>query len=291
MGLSYMYKLPYNHRIHELQPLNTYPDPKSEEWKFDLSEVIFGSIHGENPLKGRVFFSHAFAIGEPQTADTVDTILGSPKASYFPFYLKQKGDKCQVKEYKTYDDEDAELRGFKRYPQKGMTISNTTDLKPEAYNPNVRTQFIPLQKGTTFKGTIRFHNLKPAEIGALLSALTFHGQEDQNKDQYYHSLGMAKPLGYGTVHIKNVQLKGLRYRDAEFYTNEFEIMMDMEIEKLCLQNSQPPISWRDTVSWTELLRTSAIAKHPERLKYPALNDFRQYKKDNKYLPPHSEFDR
>ena len=286
MGLAYMYKLPYNSRIHGLYPLNTYPDPKSEEWKFDLAEVIFGSINGTDPLKGRVFFSHAFAIGNPQTADKVDTILGSPKASYYPFYLQQEGEKCKVEEYKTYDDADAELRGFKRYPQKGMTISNTTDLKPEEYNPNVRTQFIPLQKGTTFKGKIRFHNLKPAEIGALLSALTFHNKADQ----YFHSLGMAKPLGYGAVRIKNVQLKGLRYSDIVYYTNEFEIIMDTNLELIYKANTNQSVVWRDTVQYTEFLRTAAIANHPERLRYPVLKDFQQYKRDKKYLPPHSEFD-
>lgn len=286
MGLSYMYKLPYNYRIHGLSPLNTYPDPKSEEWKFDFAEVIFGSINGTDPLKGRVFFSHAFAIGNPQTADKVDTILGSPKASYYPYYLQQEGEKCKVEEYKTYDDDDAELRGFKRYPQKGMTISNTTDLKPEEYNPKVRTQFIPLQKGTTFKGKIRFHNLKPAEIGALLSALTFHNKADQ----YYHSLGMAKPLGYGAVRIKNVQLKGLRYNDTVYYTNEFEVIMDENLQQIHKANSCPILSWRDTIQVNEFLRTARIANHPERLRYPVLKDFQQYKKDKKYLPPHSEFD-
>ena len=35
----------------------------------------------------------------------------------------------------------------------------------------------PLKENSSFKGAIRFHNLKQEELGALLSALTFHGKE------------------------------------------------------------------------------------------------------------------
>ena len=57
-------------------------------------------------------------------------------------------------------------------------------------SPNVKTVIKPLGSDSEFTCKIRFHNLRKTELGALLSAITFHG----NHDKFYHLIGMAKPL-------------------------------------------------------------------------------------------------
>jgi CRISPR-associated protein (TIGR03986 family) len=51
-----------------------------------------------------------------------------------------------------------------------------------------------LPQGTRFKATIRFENLTPVELGALLFALKL-------PDSCCHKIGMGKPLGLGSVKI------------------------------------------------------------------------------------------
>jgi len=63
-------------------------------------------------------------------------------------------------------------------------------------NDKLDTTIRPIDKGAVFKGCIRFHNLKPEELGALLSAITFHNTPD-----CYHQIGKAKPYGYGKITI------------------------------------------------------------------------------------------
>ncbi len=69
---------------------------------------------------------------------------------------------------------------------------------------------------------MRFHNLRKIEIGALLSALTFHN----HTNTYFHSLGGAKPFGYGKVQIEvSKESHGLKHELKE-YLSEFENYMD-----------------------------------------------------------------
>ncbi|EPR69804.1 TIGR03986 family type III CRISPR-associated RAMP protein [Cyclobacterium qasimii] len=83
-GLSYMYRLPFKHRISQMEPLISY---KSDQ---DLANTIFGFTKKEVSLKGRVMFGHALADNSSvREMGVVDVILGGPKASYFPFYLTQ----------------------------------------------------------------------------------------------------------------------------------------------------------------------------------------------------------
>lgn len=48
--------------------------------------------------------------------------------------------------------------------------------------------------GTVFTGVLRFHNLRPIELGALLASISF-----DNHPNCRHNIGMGKPMGYGKV--------------------------------------------------------------------------------------------
>lgn len=201
MGLSLLYKFAYQNSVVELI------EKRQGQPGISLAEAIFGYTEkkendGKNEektdaLKGRVHIGHAMAReGTVELDEVKKEVLASPKASYYPIYVRQSMNGNRVNQYLTYNDNSASIAGRKRYPvRSGGVIKNQPNSK--VVNPDkVTTQFQPIKKGT-FTFSIQYHNLKEVELGALISALTFHGHEDA-----FHSLGMAKPLGYGRIKLK-----------------------------------------------------------------------------------------
>ena len=190
-GLAYLYKLPYRNGIHDLLKYNEFDFNKP-----DLADVIFGktSLRNEDySLKGRVYISHAFSENF-KTTDVRREIFGSPKPSYFPYYLRQNVSQMPNIDYST---ENASLNGFKRYPvHLNDSIKTGQYLEKQMRNEKVFSKFIPLASKTFFTFKIRFHNLKQIELGALISAITLH-----NNSNLCHNLGGAKPFGYGKIKI------------------------------------------------------------------------------------------
>lgn len=208
-GLSYLYKLSYSHSIKDGIPKTHF-----ESDDLDLSQTIFGYISKNNneALKGRVQFSHFKAVSNVIPLEPRKEILGTPRASYYPIYVKQQDGKL----YSTFMDDDFEIAGRKRYP---IHNSNQTMKTTDTGNEKVGTTFTPLKDGVIFKGKLRFHNLKKCEIGAILSALTFH-----NTPKTFHNIGMAKSLGYGKVELK---IDGIE--DISSYLKEFELVIGEQI--------------------------------------------------------------
>jgi len=264
-GLAFMYKLPYKKSIKETAPYKSYSFEK-----LDLAETIFGTVDGsDGPLKGRVFFTNAFA--DMQTAIRSDKeyrrILSNPKASYFPFYLQQSN---PVQRYNTYMDSNAKLRGFKRYPPQSSFDRRTTTSE-NIENGKVFSSIRPLEAGVIFKGKIRFHNLRPVEIGALLSALTLHGSKRSS-----HALGGAKPYGFGKVKINATLNKAEMAMSQEEYLAIFESEMGGE-------------SWLASEAMSELAAVTQASD--ESLEYPkGPKLFSDYKQEDpkKHLLPYSE---
>jgi len=258
-GLSYLYKLPYNHSIK---------DGIKQHFKnqADLVESIFGFVgekyygFSDEALKSRVQFSHFFA-RNARELDRRSEVLGTPRASYYPIYIKQDG-----RVYVTFMD-DFIIAGRKRYP---IHKSNEPTTTPDTGNDSVRTTFIPLDKDVEFIGKLRFFNLKKAELGALLSALTFH-----NTKGCYHNIGMGKPLGYGKIKID------VKCDKLEEYLKEFELQMEAQIP-----------NWAKTEQLKELftMATEQDNTGSSRLEYMDLKDFAKEKNDINYLKSYSELD-
>lgn len=222
-GLSYLYKLPYSKRIKDCLP----GDQNSRG--LDLADCIFGTI-GDSLLKGRVQFGHAFLSEKDNNKVVLKPLMGSPKASYFPMYLQQKGNNgvAENKAYNTYASYSAFLKGWKRYPIH-KSVSPFTEIT-EGQKKNI-SPFIPVLPPATFTSKIRFHNLKPVELGALIYAITF------NDSDAFHSLGFCKPYGYGLVKLD--------IKNSEHYTkdiNEFVNLMNQFIT-----------DWENTPQLHELL--------------------------------------
>lgn len=182
-GLAFLYKLPY-----DKSPYDTLPKQHQEESK-DLTDCIFGYVNGKDALKGRVQFTSAMS-DDARQIEEVRLSLGSPKASYYPIYVRQNNARNgSVSSYSTYND--STIAGWKRYQiRNGVWNQNTGSDK-------IDTLLLPLGEGATFTGKVNFFNLKEIELGALLSALTFHNTED-----CYHQIGQGKSFGYGKVKIE-----------------------------------------------------------------------------------------
>jgi len=219
-GLSYLYKIPYKYSIKDaIESVSKYHFDK----RADLSQTIFGYVdkNTNTSLKGRVSFSHFKADGKAKNFKTIRTVLGSPRASYYPIYMKQD------EPYKTLMEKDTQIAGRKKYPLQQNTPN------PKQYGDSEKSAITFNALGTydeksekfnefTFNGKVRFHNLKKSELGALISALTFHG----NSDIFFHNIGMAKSYGFGKIQVK-LHMEENKLQES---LQEYEYLMSKEID-------------------------------------------------------------
>lgn len=181
--------------------------------------------------KGRLLFG--FGRLDPETpavvSDELRTLMTGPRASYAPFYLsgpiKDWTDEGEV----ASSSDKARLAGRKRYPprypqppgrdkgwqdlrerldtQKIIEVRKDGSVKRASDRDETVSalRFLRPVHGDTlrFRQTIRLHNLNPAEVGALLFAIT-HGA-DQGK-RYRHMIGRGKPFGAGQAVIKSLSI-------------------------------------------------------------------------------------
>ena len=222
-GLAYLYKLPYSRT-----PYTSLP-PEHRKKKRDLAECIFGYTSPDSgSLRGRVHFGSAFSDNAVSCTVPVPLALSSPKASYYPIYISQKGRDGIAKKYNTYND--GSLSGWKRYHVRQNPMTGTETYarnKDGTPNSNLNTTICPVNKGAVFTSDITFHNLKPEELGALLSALTFH-----NTKGCFHQLGQGKPYGYGRSTYKVALDMNLAARAGDFLASFEKKMNDFTMESL-----------------------------------------------------------
>lgn len=180
LGFSYLYRQPYTRTIHDAIP-QRFPNEG-----IDMAQALFG-YSAKQSLKGRVQFGNAKVEGRPIESRTF--VLGSPKPTFYPFYLEQPFLK---NEYVTYDDKRATISGYKRYLLR--EVASQANVKQSSSS----TTFCPMGKGSHFTTKIYFHNLHDYELGALMAAITFDGRNEK----CCHSLGYAKPYGYGRIRVE-----------------------------------------------------------------------------------------
>lgn len=220
MGMGRMFRYPYK---YDVSSLIEKEQPECQSGKRDLCETIFGWIGNENSAKGRVQICNALmtnTISENELEEIVG-VLGTPKASFYPLYLKQS-----APGYQTYESDDACIAGRKRY--RIHDGDSVTDLPGGNGNGNVTSTLKFLPKNCTFKMRINVHNLRKVEIGALLSAITFHETSD-----VFHNIGSAKGFGYGKLKCValNLHLQGSNFGKEDYlnYLKAFEMEMNAEL--------------------------------------------------------------
>jgi CRISPR-associated protein (TIGR03986 family) len=269
-GLAYLYKLPYEKSPYDL----LVKDHKDNE-KPDLAECIFGYTNNadKKSLRGRVQFSNAFSTNAQESGGKVRLVLSSPKASYYPLYISQDGARGITAEYATYNN--GRLAGWKRYP-----IRENTWLPSSLENPKMDTYIYPLQAGTEFSAKIRFHNLKEIELGALLSALTFH-----HTPNCYHQIGQGKPYGFGKVSIE-AHLSGAQEGEEQQYMAKYEkTLLDSDSNWLV----SPQIKQLFTMAHEQITPgEEPLFKYMEMSNKKEGNDFVKAKDKKEYLQKYTE---
>lgn len=284
-GLSQLYKLPYKFKISDFIP----KEHKNKD-ELDFAQCLFGFINNsdkntdEAGLKGRIQFGHAFISknnsGTKESAD-INKILSSPKATFFPFYLIQQYNNS--KGLLTYNDQNSKLAGFKRYPV--HLNANIESIAESIENKKLLSRMRPLPEGTVFEGTVSFHNLKPVELGALLSALTFNDEE-----KCFHTLGGGKPFGFGKSKIYIETLNIVNYDELKFESADYKKYI-LEFNNYIKDKIGKPL--QETLQYKELV---AMAKEygdndiniDKFLNYMRLEDFANIRKNKCYLKSYSE---
>jgi CRISPR-associated protein (TIGR03986 family) len=266
LGLTSLYKITYNNSIGDLIKKHQLTSG------FDLADAIFGYTENDSALKGRVHIEHAFVKTAVRQLSKVNEVLASPKASYYPNYIENSPNKQGIVNgnYSTLMNDNAVIRGWKKYPvHKANPIVNSV-----IYSDKISTSFCPLPAGTEFQFKIRYHNLRKEELGALLSAITFH-----NTDGLFHSLGSGKPLGYGKVKLIVAGCSNL-----VDYLKSFELYMNYELNKV-------KEVWLQTPQIKELIAMASPADDSQ-LKYMQLSSgnptFTSAKRDKQALLKYSK---
>ncbi len=209
-GRAGMFRFPYDRSPRSLARKQI----EREEGPYDLTELLFGRVtHGNADgvaIRGRLRFEDAAAVGNAPAdgwllSAMVPAVLSAPKVTTFQHYLTQDGTVHSDGLTAYFDDDKTTLRGHKLYWHRGGA-----NLLAEAKHPEHATKLVdltgtkvddtqctvirPVKAGVRFRGRVRFDNLTDIELGALLMAL-------QLPEGGAHKIGMAKPLGLGSVRV------------------------------------------------------------------------------------------
>ena len=293
MGLAMMYRLAYKKTIHEAIANSSPRHLEDPGQGYDLADLLFGatSDNSEDALRARVSCETALLTNkgaQPQAQPI--TILNGPKPSYYPNYIVQHGDSRVGDNYATLMDEKVKVRGFKRYPAR--PDSNVATPPPNA-KPNVQVQLHTLPAGVEFQGRLVFHNLKPAELGALLWVITLGGNSSLR-----HGLGMGKSFGFGQVYFSiDTQASQVIPNDPDrppFALDEVqqETLRNQFVEHM--EKAHPP--WSNSPQIANLLAMAdptaadALPKgmRLEHMRLDGNNEFVQAKKDKLVLQDYAK---
>lgn len=259
-GLSFLYRQPYQKRIHDCLK------EEYSEGGIDMAQAVFGYTAKNSSLKGRVQFSNSFLSGSIKEEREETFILGSPKPTFYPFYLTQsEGTKLS-----TYFSDNPIISGWKR------PLVHQTVQKGQKMNKRSESSFIPIAAGAEFELNIKVHNLRDFEIGALLSAITFH-----NRKECCHSLGYAKAFGYGKIKVEDIMLQitpnDPSIKMADVQIDEFISIFEQKLLNHCEITKE---EWMKSIRPLFVL---AAGNYKKAICYPDLNskEFESIKKQKK----------
>lgn len=270
--------------IHDLIGYSDKTTARNREER-DLAEMIFGTVNKKPALRGRVAMGTLIEVTGNSPGERKNTVLSSPKPTYYPNYLEQpvdakSGKLNQGRQYNTYMDR-TRIRGWKRYP---VRSDGYQPQPPPPPSKKTKVSFCPLPSGTKFRGKVHIHNLLPCELGALLWVLTWGGRKALR-----HSLGMAKPYGYGSVSVSIVENTLALKNVADGSTVDCDYCREQYVKEMNAFTEPSGRQWLDTPQMKQLLAMADPKSSPRmKLRYPSLNEFKRYKQKNMVLLPYAE---
>lgn len=229
IGLSYMFKMPFGASTSDLLG-NSSEDhlaPPEKDRKTDLPSTILGEAafmdDGGNVSgrKGRLTILPAIATSKatkPQDQPVTRT-LTSPKPGFYSAYVRQGAQSNNAvpgtepmavfspkRRGSPTETSAPELAGVKLWPAAAQPDirRQPIDRDLKAGGDHTLTHLHPLPKETSFATTLRFHNLRPVELGAVLWALRLGMGDDED---VVRRLGMGKAYGLGEVTMKVGKLR------------------------------------------------------------------------------------
>ena len=113
------------------------------------------------------------------------------------------------------------MRGRKFYRHQNVAKEQEFIRAEEKKDDQNRTLRDALRPGAKFNFDIEFENLAPVELGALLWSI-------EMEDGMFHKLGLAKPLGFGSVKIgiKKIEILKPKERYGSITGNGWEAVGD-----------------------------------------------------------------
>ena len=220
--LKALYPVMISRKLYEMSPLDLLPEPSklrpaTNRKELSPADRVFGwvsqdSSTGTDPAhKSQV----RFGVVTCNSDDAVDdfngrtktlAILGQPKPAQGRFYVGKADGSAQEngesKEKRGYTGSNR-LRGPKVYPHHKLVIQPNHKLviQPMAYSAEKSNQNRSItgwvKPDKTFEFDLHVTNLSKFELGALLWLLEL-------PPEHFLRLGLAKPLGFGSVRLEVV---------------------------------------------------------------------------------------
>jgi hypothetical protein len=236
------YRLPFKKSIGDHIPTELLKSNNID--KADLVQGLFGDTFsdGKNKKKKDTMIASRLSFGDlmSDNAESFDTtqllkILASPKPTTFQQYLEQE-DSNHLKNWNS----EANIRGFKMYWHKKTNSEGSVEVSWNESNGTEKTKshterVKPIKENATFIGKIWFQNLSEKELGLLLMALEpkFNVQEGE---EIAHKIGLAKPLGFGSIKVSVDDLKVYDLSKKGYYSTLNPEMTFKKLNKEKLKN-------------------------------------------------------
>lgn len=221
LSLTRLMRLPYRYGIGAVAARQQGgPDPLNG--RLDVCEALFGHVPDDPPepperatdlaWRSRVAFGMARMDGTevgaeaeaglpawPLVAQTGVTM--QPRPSFYPFYVSPPEAPAGRDRETPFDwgHGRARLAGRKRYPARDRALPFTAAGGQDSNQVSMTAHFLAADANQQprFSSEIRFHNLLPEELGALLFALSWG--DLSGAGPHRHMIGRGKAYGYGQV--------------------------------------------------------------------------------------------
>lgn len=178
----------------------------------------------------------------------------------------------------------AEIRGWKRYPVRPPGKQNP----PTPGNDqgrSIQSEITALESGLEFSGKMRFHNLKPAELGALIWAMEWGGN-----DTLRHAIGMGKSFGYGQISIQ-IKTAGSEIIPNKPGASPPALQECREAYERLMMEQDIPGTWVHSEQLYQLMAMADPRKapgNPGKLAHMKLKDYADAKKDHLVLMQYAD---
>lgn len=245
----------------------------SDELRIDYARALFGYVANDfaseydsdkikdiQSYKSRLRFSALEIESKDKNAlELVNNFtLMSPAYSAFGMYINQD-DPTRIK---TYEDSGIELNGYKYYK---MFEKNIKPDQNDSASYKCSKVILPKEKVEKMTGSIYFENLSDEELGLLILSLDINQIVDREwiqidgkqKNEYFDSIGGAKPYGYGCVRVNIENMKidcmGEKSVDIEDWISDDEDIEskegNLDLEKYILATMEKDIISEKTLGY------------------------------------------